>query len=234
MACNEDTTGESAAKAPASITPEETSIEESSVEVAATPDPSFLFLEDSLVSDITEKPCTLSGGTETMCYRITVTSIPIDHEPGPLCPGTITDSAEAGGIWPENGEINDVDGPFVENLDTFYNDGNWKLYNDDGTIRVTGTAEQCAAAARPDVDEAYQNYCVQCLPAYVEEGVSVHTYVIPREMAKGSCAMPPQQEIRPGGGGEPGGLGGPGGPGNGAAGTPPDFDQASRAAGGDG
>ncbi|MEL7314971.1 MAG: YHYH protein [Cyanobacteria bacterium J06639_14] len=159
--------------------PTPTASDESSTEVAATPNPSSLFLEDALVSGITEEPCTLSGGTETMCYRITVTSIPTDHEPGPWCPGNITDTAEAGGIWPEGGEIYDVDGPFVENLDTFYNDGEWKLYSDDGTIRVTGTAEQCAAAARPDVDEAYQNYCVQCLPSYVDEGVSVHTYVIP-------------------------------------------------------
>ncbi len=141
--------------------------------------PSDLFLEEGLVSDITEEVCTLSGGTETTCYRITVTSLPTDHQAGPWCPETITDTAGAGGIWPENGEMNDVDGPFVENLDTFYNDDEWKLYNDDGTIRVTSSAEQCAAAARPDVDEAYQNYCVQCLPSYLEEETSIHTYVIP-------------------------------------------------------
>ncbi|MEO0987022.1 MAG: YHYH protein [Cyanobacteria bacterium J06639_14] len=173
-ACAHNTTGDPLAEAPLPATPEA-----SSAEVAVTTNPSSLFLEDALVSSITEEFCTLSGGTETTCYRITVTSIPTDHEPGPWCPGTITDTAEAGGIWPEGGEIYDVDGPFVENLDTFYNDGEWKLYNDDGTIRVTGTAEQCAAAARPDVDEAYQNYCVQCLPSHVDEGVSVHTYVIP-------------------------------------------------------
>ncbi|MEL6814958.1 MAG: YHYH protein, partial [Cyanobacteria bacterium J06598_3] len=125
----------------------------------------------------------LSGGTETTCYRITVTSIPTDHKAGPWCPETITDSAEAGGIWPENGVINEVDGPFVENLDTFYNDDTWKLYEEDGTIRVTGSAEQCAAAARPDVDEAYNNYCVQCLPEYVQEGMTA-TYLIPVEPVK--------------------------------------------------
>lgn len=144
-----------------------------------TVEPASAFLEAGLVNDITEESCTLSGGTLTTCYRITVTSLPTDHEAGPWCPGTITDTAEAGGIWPEGGKVYDVDGPFVESLDTFYDDGTWKLYNDDGTIKVTGTAEQCAAAARPDVDEAYQNYCVQCLPSYVEEGIAVHTYVIP-------------------------------------------------------
>ncbi|MEO0394416.1 MAG: YHYH protein [Cyanobacteria bacterium P01_A01_bin.137] len=143
----------------------------------------MLFLEDGVVGDITEEPCTLSGGTETTCYRITVTSIPIDHEAGPWCPGTITDSAEAGGIWPEDGVVHDVDGPFVENLDTFYDDDVWKLFNDDGSIRVTNTAEQCAAAARPDVDAAYQNYCVQCQLSYLEED-AVYTYVIPTKPVK--------------------------------------------------
>lgn len=143
------------------------------------PDPTELFLKDGLVKDITQESCTLSGGTETTCYRITLTSVPTDHKAGPWCPETLTDTAEAGGIWIESGETYDVDGPFVENLDTFYDDGNWKLYEEDGTIRVTGTAEQCAAAARPDVDEAYQNYCVQCLLSYVEDGVATSTYLIP-------------------------------------------------------
>ncbi|MEO0537225.1 MAG: hypothetical protein AAF215_25635 [Cyanobacteria bacterium P01_A01_bin.123] len=84
-ACNENTAGDPGSEA---STP--TVSDESSTEVAATPNPSSLFLEDALVSGITEEPCTLSGGTETMCYRIIVTSIPTDHEPGPWCPGTIT------------------------------------------------------------------------------------------------------------------------------------------------
>ncbi|MEL7313408.1 MAG: YHYH protein [Cyanobacteria bacterium J06559_3] len=178
VACNGNTAEDSAGDASTLSAPEESSLEEPATKVA-TADPSSLFLEDGLVIDITEEPCTLSGGTETMCYRITVTSIPFDHDPGPWCPGAITDAAEAGGIWPESGEIYDVDGPFVENLDTFYEDGNWKLNNDDGTIRVTDSAAACAAAARPDVDEAYQNYCVQCLVSYLEEGAAVNTYVIP-------------------------------------------------------
>ncbi len=142
-----------------------------------------LFLEDGVDGDITEEPCTLSGGTETICYRITVLSIPTDHKAGPWCPGKITDSAEAGGIWPEGGVKHEVDGPFVENLDTFYSDDEWKLYEEDGTIRVTGSAEQCAAAARPNVDEAYQNYCVQCLLSYVEEGMKT-TFIIPTKPVK--------------------------------------------------
>lgn len=142
-------------------------------------DPS-VFLEEGLVKNITEEPCTLSGGTETTCYRITtVTSEPSNHQAGPWCPSNITDTAEEGGIWLEEGKVYDVDGNFIKNLDTFYNDDEWKLYRDDGTVKVTRTAEECAAAARPDVDEKYNNYCVQCLPEYVDEDAGIQTFVIP-------------------------------------------------------
>ncbi|MGD1864988.1 MAG: YHYH protein [Phormidesmis sp.] len=164
--------------------PADTSVTDSAADTSAAVagdamdiDPT-LFLEAGLASDITQEPCTLSGGTETTCYRFTVASIPVDHEAGPWCPETIADSAEAGGIWPEDGQMNDVDGAFVENLDTFYSDDGWKLYEEDGSIRVTGSAAACAAAARPDVDEAYNNYCVQCLLAYVEDDLTT-TYVVP-------------------------------------------------------
>ncbi|MEO1445762.1 MAG: YHYH protein [Cyanobacteria bacterium J06635_11] len=182
----DDTTPEGATReqnpeAPAASSP-------STVTESTAVDPG-LFLEAGLVGDVTEEACTLSGGTETTCYRFTVTSMPVDHEAGPWCPNKITDSAEAGGIWPEGGEINGVDGAFVENLDTFYDDGQWKLYEEDGSIRVTGSAEACAAAARPDVDEAYTNYCVQCLLSYLEDDMS-KTYVIPVEPVKQDTASP--------------------------------------------
>ena len=122
-------------------------------------------------------PCRVALKQRVIALPLPPYPLIMNRAPGAQAPSLIR--LKAGGIWPEGGEIYDVDGPFVENLDTFYNDGEWKLYHDDGTIRVTGTAEQCAAAARPDVDEAYQNYCVQCLPSHVDEGVSVHTYVIP-------------------------------------------------------
>ena len=140
-------------------------------------DPS-LFLPEGLVGEITEEACTLSGGTETTCYRFSVTSVPSDHGTGPWCPTHITDSAEMGGIWPEGGVAHDVDGKFIENMEIFYDDEAWKLYNDDGSINVTDSAEACAAAARPDVDEAYQNHCVQCLPEYMDSD-ALFTYVIP-------------------------------------------------------
>lgn len=188
-ACQTQTDGEAASSDAVS---EEPALAET-VSADTLPVDPTLFLEDGVVGDITEEPCTLSGGTETTCYRITVTSIPIDHEAGPWCPDTVTDSAEAGGIWPEGGVIHDVDGPFVENLDTFYGDDTWQLFNDDGSIRVTNTAEQCAAAARPDVDEAYQNYCVQCQLSYLEDD-ALYTYFIPTKPVK--QATPGQPDRR--------------------------------------
>lgn len=73
----------------------------------------------------------------------------------------------------------DVDGAFIGNLAKTYGDTNWQLFDaDTGAIRFTGTLEACEAAARPDVDPRYQNYCVQCLPEYMPDDVTI-TYVIP-------------------------------------------------------
>lgn len=125
--------------------------------------------------------CTLSQGTQTKCFSITVKPEPQDYTPGPWCPTNIEDDASKGGIWFADGKVLDVDGDFIATLDTLYNDGEWQLYDPaTGEIRVTDTQEACEAAARPDVAEEYQNYCVQCLPEYMAEDASM-TYVIPLE-----------------------------------------------------
>jgi hypothetical protein len=49
-----------------------------------------------------------------------------------------------------------------------------------GKVRVTDAKASCEAAARPDVDPEYNNYCVQCLPEYMAEDATM-TYVIPFE-----------------------------------------------------
>lgn len=137
------------------------------------------FHDAQIISGPTLVDCTLSAGTETQCFQITVKAEPKAYEPGPWCPTSIDDDASAGGIWLEDGQVNDVDGTFIKNLATLYDDAKWQLYDTEtGKVRVTDTLESCDAAARPDVDEAYQNYCVQCLPEYMEEGSSV-TYTIP-------------------------------------------------------
>ena len=138
-----------------------------------------LFFQEGITA-FTEESCILAGGTTSTCYRFSVTPVPEEHNPGPWCPQTIADDASQGGIWPEGGEIYDVDGPFIANLSSFYNDDTWQLYQSDGRVNITDTAEACAAAARPDVDPRYQNHCVQCETSYLEPGM-VNTFIIPKK-----------------------------------------------------
>lgn len=144
------------------------------------------FSEANVVVGPTLVDCKLSGGTEATCFEITVAPTPQTHETGPWCPTHITDDAEAGGIWFLNGETVDVDGDFIASLSEIYGDTNWQLFDPEtGDVRYTGTLEACEAAARPDVDPAYQNHCVQCLPEYLPEDTSI-TYVIPLEPVEAS------------------------------------------------
>ena len=150
---------------------------------------SDFFQHANVVSAPSIVDCTLSGGTQTRCFSITVKSEPSSYTPGPWCPTNVSDGPKAGGIWMSGGSIHDVDGPFVKNLATFYNDDSWQLFDPaTGKIRVTDSIEACQAAARPDVDPAYQNYCVQCLPEYMSADATM-TYVIP---------LHPQASKRPG------------------------------------
>ncbi len=139
------------------------------------------FLPGALVpgTTITTEPCTLSGGAVTTCHRISLTGAPADHAVGPFCPRNISDGAEAAGIWIESGEVYDVSGAWVTELATFYGDPAWQLFDPaTGEVNVTDTRESCTAAARPDVDPAYNNYCVECAIEYVAGGVE-EVYLIP-------------------------------------------------------
>lgn len=81
----------------------------------------------------------------------------------------------------DDGLALDVDGTFITNLATLYDDDEWQLFDPaTGDVRVTDTQASCDAAARPDVDPKYNNYCVQCLPEYMAEDATL-TYVIPIE-----------------------------------------------------
>ena len=138
-----------------------------------------LFDPDSTVVGDALVPCTLSGGTETECFTVTVTALQTEHKTGPWCPRNISDEPEQSGIWLNDGKAYDADGQFIKNLAEFYNDKDWQLFNPEtGEIKVTDSKEACVAAARPDVDPKYQNYCVECLPSYVEEQEEI-TYLIP-------------------------------------------------------
>jgi len=137
----------------------------SSDEIIVPVDPT-LFIAAGLSESITKVTKTLSNGSSVECYRIVTNNTPTDHAIGPWCPTKITDDASKGGIWFEGGKVYDVDGAFVKNMATFYNDAVWKLYNTDGSIKVTNTKASCELAARPNVDPAYNNYCVECQPSY--------------------------------------------------------------------
>ncbi|MEM5542328.1 YHYH protein [Sulfitobacter sp. AS92] len=153
--------------------------------VAQTDDRLAHIAEFFSVADVRAGPevvdCTLSGGAQTTCFSITLAANPQSYTPGPWCPTHVSQGAEAGGIWFLDGEAVDVDGDFITRLADIYGDTNWQLFDEaSGDIRYTGTLEECQAAARPDVDPAYQNYCVQCLPETLPKE-AVLTYVIPFE-----------------------------------------------------
>lgn len=137
----------------------------------------LLFLKDGVNVKISTIGCTLSNGTSTNCYQIISKGVPTDHSMGPWCPNNISDDASAGGIWLEGGKVYDVDGAFIKNMATFYNNSQWLMYKTNGDIYTTETQADCAAAANPNVGAQYKNYCVECLPSYVTS--VTQTYVIP-------------------------------------------------------
>ncbi|WP_447526533.1 YHYH protein [Parasphingorhabdus sp. NYA22] len=135
------------------------------------------FIAAGLATTITTEACTLSGGTYTTCYRITTVGAPSDHGVGTFCPRNINDGGA--GMWFESGTAYDLTGAFIRNLATFYNNSNWKLYDDaTGDIFVTDTQAAFEGAARPNVAAQYQNHCVEGKMSYVGGGIS-RTYLIP-------------------------------------------------------
>jgi YHYH protein len=123
--------------------------------------------------------CTLSGGTKTKCFSITLSVEPVGYKAGPWCPRNIKDGPDKSGIWLDQGRVYSADGAFVENLKAFYKDDRWQMYDaKTGNVNVTTSKESCQAAARPDVDPKYRNYCVECQTSYLPAGTT-RTYVIP-------------------------------------------------------
>lgn len=143
------------------------------------------FLTAGLSQPITTVTRTLSNGKTAECYKIVTKSVPTDHVMGPWCPANITDDATKGGIWIDKGNVYDVDGAFVKNLATFYNDNQWMMYNaSTGVITKTLTQADCQAAANPNVPASYKNYCVECLPSYVSSLTqTVYIPVTPQKLS---------------------------------------------------
>lgn len=137
-----------------------------------------LFFDGALAEEVTIQDCTLSDGTETTCYQITIAGYPANYVVGPFCPETISTTAEDAGIWFDGNAVYDVDGEFIVGLADLYNDDNWLLYDENGNVNVTDTIEAFEAAARPDVDPAYQNHCVAGRIEWLENGEPVPTTVL--------------------------------------------------------
>ncbi len=134
-----------------------------------------LFFDGALADEVTTEDCTLDGGAEATCYSITVAGYPASHDIGPFCPDTTSDGADAGGLWLDGDDVYDLDGQFFVDLPTLYGDDGWQMYDEDGNIFVTETAEEFEAAARPDVDPDLYNHCIEGQVDWLENGEPITT-----------------------------------------------------------
>lgn len=154
------------------------------------PDVAALFDADALAAAPRTVACTLSDGAETRCLSITLTSAPTSFTVGPWCPRHVSDGPELAGIWLRDGRVYDVDGAFIQALPEFYDDATWRLFDPEtGKINVTDTQVACEAAARPDVDPAYRNHCVECQIDHIDPAAT-QTYVIPLEPVPADAPAP--------------------------------------------
>ena len=145
------------------------------------------FSSGALIGDVATEDCTLSGGTASTCARVTIAGYPTSYDVGPFCPATITTPAQDAGIWFDGAGLYDLDGEFVKNLAQFYDDPGWKLYDDNGDVKVTRTQEAFDGAARPDVAPEYQNHCVEGQLQWLPDGQPIQTtMMIPTTPIKAS------------------------------------------------
>ncbi len=140
-----------------------------------------LFLVNAIVGDVTTVDCTLSGGTKTSCYKITIAGSPADPDTspeGPYCPPTITSSAEEGGTWIDGkGTVYDVDGEFIKNLATLYQDKEWQMYDiNTGKVTIINGARGCEVAGDPRPIPGFNNFCLEC--PLEEIGGGIHKTVL--------------------------------------------------------
>ena len=151
-----------------------------------------LFFDGAIVGEVATEPCTLSDGTESECHRITVAGDPVTYDTGPFCPTSIDDDADAGGIWFDDTGVYDIDGDFIVGLAELYDDTNWMMFDDEGNVLVTETAEEFDLAARPNVDPDLQNHCVEGRLEWLPDGEPISsTVLIPTEPVLTDTATSP-------------------------------------------
>ena len=137
-----------------------------------------LFFDGALAEEATLVDCTLSDGTATQCYEITVVGTPVNHDVGPFCPTSITDGEDAGGLWLDGENSYVIDGEFFTELADIYGDELWNnIYNEDGSINVIDNAEDFQVAARPDITEEYYYHCVDGNVEWLDGGVQPTTTI---------------------------------------------------------
>ncbi|MCB1706556.1 MAG: hypothetical protein KDI17_16940 [Halioglobus sp.] len=162
----------------------------------ASSSPLDLFMAGALAKDVATVDCTLSDGTVTSCYEITVSGTPTNYQVGPFCPRTTSATEDEVGIWLDGENLYDVTGQFILDLPTIYNDDDWMLHDSEGRVRVTETKEAFEAAARPDVAEEYKNYCVEGRMEWLDGGKPITTTVqIPVSPVAKRVAIPAQAPL---------------------------------------
>ncbi|MEB8433034.1 YHYH protein [Cocleimonas sp. KMM 6892] len=142
-----------------------------------------LFAEGAIVGDVETVDCTLSGGTKTTCYKLTIAGAPADPDTspeGPYCPQSITSSADEGGTWIDGeGTVYDVDGKFIENLSTLYKDKKWQMYDiKTGKVTVITGERGCEVAGDPRPIPGFNNFCLECRLKELDGGIK-KTVLIP-------------------------------------------------------
>lgn len=139
-----------------------------------------LYQTATVVGEPSLEPCVLSKGAETNCLKITVVAAPSDHITGPYCPLNISDTAEDGGTWFVDGEVYDVDGEFIANLSTIYQDEAWQMFDPEtGDIFVRNNEIGCIVAGDPtNSTNQPDNICVDCSLGFIGKTVT-RTYFIP-------------------------------------------------------
>lgn len=164
------------------VSSSQTELHTSTTEAANSNIPSLFEYFDKNYTSVSKSTveCVLADESKTLCVKVSVIEEQSEHEMGPWCPRTIEDGSEESGIWIHDGKVYDADGEFMQNLAAFYNDDEWQLFDTKtGKIKVTDSKEACFAAAKPQVEEEYQNYCVECQTSYVAEENKSVSYLIP-------------------------------------------------------
>ena len=140
------------------------------------------FISGALTTAPVIVDCTLSGGTQTTCYRLTIAGAPADPETspeGPYCPQNISSSKEEGGTWIDGkGTVYNVDGKFIENLSTLYKDKEWQMYDiKTGKVTIISGARGCEVAGDPRPIPGVNNFCLECPLEELDGGIKKTVFI---------------------------------------------------------